>query len=934
MASLRSLAIDVGFRGSKAVAGLTNVDKRADKTKATFAKLGQGAINTGRMVDTFGRNTSFAQRALTTFNHGIDTAKDKAKQFRAEIQKTGNQLKKDFKQAVEDAKPGNMFEGFRTAGTVALAGGAVGAGIIGKAVKTYADFEHSMARVGALSRASDEDLARLSKTARDLGAATSFSASQAAEGMQYLSMAGFSVNDTIAAMPGLLDMAAAAQMDLGQASDISSNILSAFSLKADEMGRVADVLTAAFTSANMDLGMLGQTMKYVGPIASSAGYSLEEMAAAAGILGDVGIQADQAGTALRATLIRLAKPPKMAADKLKELGIQVSDSEGKMRPLHDIVRQVAESTEGMGEAQKLAAVASITGTEAASAFMALIDAGPDKLAAFTKELENSGGVAKEVADKQLDSLRGSLTYLGSAVEEAFIVLGEGPAGILRKLAEGANNLVNWINNLNPKTKSMIANIGLAVTAFALLGGGLLIFASLLPSIVAGFALMKGAMLGIAFNPITLGIMAVVAAGVLLWRNWDKIKIQAGNLGKFIGGVVDGIKQKFEGLKNIAKNLLPGNWKIVEQFKNIFEKVDLSGGIRKILPRATKAMIELRTRLLGGLKKDSEETLKNIVKYLNNIPEAVKSKLGATANTVKEWAVSIPTRISNTFASLGVTISNKLTEIPSMLKETGSNLVAQIKTWFSGAGKEVGEAAVKNAAKGATGKKQELLDSLGKIIVDVAIAAITLAGVALLATGREIVKRISDGIKNLFPVALQAGVGVIQNVISGVKSLVAQMLQIGKNIVQGVVDGIKSKLGAVKQAAKDLSDAIGGKIKVFFGIKSPSKLMGEYGKNIGAGMALGIDKSLPLVKKSVSGLNALTLTAGYTPYTQTASNPSQNDILATSPTINLTVNIMSNNAEEVKREVPNIERAVKKATMSAIDEYFYQLQIKRPSITRA
>ena len=348
-----------------------------------------------------------------------------------------------------------------------LAGGAAIAGGLGLAVKTAADFEGSMSRVGALSGATNEELKAMTDTAAELGAKTSFSASQASEGMSYLAMAGYDANETIAAMPGLLSAAAAGQTDLGTTADITSNILSGFGLEAAETTRVADVLTKTFTSSNTTMEMLGQTMKYVAPIATASGQSLEGMASAAGILGNAGIQADQAGTSLRMMLIRLAKPPKMAQDALDELGISVADQNGNMKDLSQVIGEMNKATEGMAEADKLAAVSKIAGTEAASAMLALMEAGQGTMEDFTGELMNAGGTADDIANKQLDNLNGQLTILKSAVEGAGITIGNVMLPYIKSFVSGVQSLVDWFNNLPDSIQRTIV-IATALTGALLL----------------------------------------------------------------------------------------------------------------------------------------------------------------------------------------------------------------------------------------------------------------------------------------------------------------------------------------------------------------------------------------------------------------------------------------------------------------------------------
>ncbi|MGE7271350.1 phage tail tape measure protein [Brevibacillus panacihumi] len=296
-----------------------------------------------------------------------------------------------------------------------LALGAAGAGIAMDAFKTAADFESSMSRVGALSGATRAEMALLTEEAKRLGAETVFSASEAAEGMSFLAMAGYRTNDIIAAMPGLLDTAAAGQTELGETADIVSNILSGFGIEASKTGHVADVLTKAFTSSNTDLRKLGYTMKYVAPVAKSLSFSLEETAAAAGLLGNAGIQGEMAGTSLRMGLLRLANPPKEAAKALAKLNVEVTKN-GKMKDLATIIEDMSAGMAKLSEADRASFVAEVVGTEAASSFLTLIDAGPEKLREFTRELERSNGAAKQIAARQLDNFNGSVRLLESALE--------------------------------------------------------------------------------------------------------------------------------------------------------------------------------------------------------------------------------------------------------------------------------------------------------------------------------------------------------------------------------------------------------------------------------------------------------------------------------------------------------------------------------------
>ncbi|CCF14212.1 phage tail tape measure protein, TP901 family, core region [Brevibacillus laterosporus GI-9] len=410
-----------------------------------------------------------------------------------------------------------------------VAGAVVAVSTAFDGIKTAADFESSMSRVAALSSASAGDLAKLTTKAKELGASTVFSASQAAEGMQFLAMAGYKTNEIIAAMPGLLDAAAAGQTDLGTTADIVSNILSGFGIAAGDTGRVADVLTKAFTSANVDLQMLGYTMKYAAPWAKALGVSLEETAAAAGILGNAGIQAEQAGTTLRGLFARFAKPPKEAAEAFDKLGVKLFDSGGKMKSLATILEDLQNAMKGMTSEQKTALSGIIAGMEAGSGFLALMDAGPDKLRKFTKELENSGGTAGRVSKIQLDNFNGSLVELESALEGLKIEIFTPMLPTLRDLAEKGANAASvfnkWLGSKEAEkwgktTKDVLEVVGPlvvgATTAWATYK------AVMLTATAAQWAFNTAA----NANPIGLlvvGIGTLVGAGYLLVQNLDTVK---------------------------------------------------------------------------------------------------------------------------------------------------------------------------------------------------------------------------------------------------------------------------------------------------------------------------------------------------------------------------------------------------------------------------
>ena len=312
-------------------------------------------------------------------------------------------------------------------------------------IRVAVDFEQSIARLGAIAGAEGDALKALEKQARTLGASTVFTASEAASAMTYLGMAGFKTNEILAATPGVLSLAQAAGADLAETADIASNILSGFNLEARETGRVGDVLAKAMTTSNVNLQQLGDTMKYVAPAASSVGASLEEVAAMTGLLGNVGIQGSNAGTALRAAFLRLAKPPREAAQALNQLGVSIKTADGRMRAMPAILRDIWAATRDMGDADRMAVLTKLFGTEAASAMAELArQAGTGALDKYVQTLKNAKGATAEMAEKMNATTQGALRRLGSAVESLSITLGSVLLPVVADVAEGLSHVATSV----------------------------------------------------------------------------------------------------------------------------------------------------------------------------------------------------------------------------------------------------------------------------------------------------------------------------------------------------------------------------------------------------------------------------------------------------------------------------------------------------------
>lgn len=382
--------------------------------------------------------------------------------------------------------------------------------VLGDVIGEALSFEHQMAEVKAISGATGDEMEELSGQAKELGGSTIFTAQQVAEAQAGLARAGFEVNETMDAMPGLLDLAASSNMELATASDITASIIRGFGKDAQEAGEIADVLAKGAASANIDVEGLGSSMATIAPVAHSLGVEFEDTAAATGILADAGIDGSRAGRMLRQGLLRLSKPTGEAGDLIEELGINVFDAEGNMKDLDKVVAELEKGLEGQTKQQKAAALSTIFGSESTAGWTALIDKGSDSLKDYIVELENSEGAASEMAETMQDTAQGAITRMESALSGLKIELGE---ALLPYLSQGADIVADFaekLQNMDEATIQTAAETALLVTAVlgvttALAGlvtgvGALMAFAGPIgAALVGGTALLGGLAVAIRTN---------------------------------------------------------------------------------------------------------------------------------------------------------------------------------------------------------------------------------------------------------------------------------------------------------------------------------------------------------------------------------------------------------------------------------------------------
>lgn len=535
------------------------------KTSSELKKLEGQAKETNQQLKDLGGTTK-----LDSLHKALDTAQTKLKSLGEGMSKVGTTLSKTV--------------------TVPLL--ALGTG----AVKTAADFEQSMAQVAAVSGAAGDDLDALTEKAREMGANTKFSASEAAEAMNYMAMAGWKTEDMMGGIAGIMDLAAASGEDLATTSDIVTDALTAFGMSADESGRFADILAAASSNANTNVSMMGESFKYVAPLAGSMGYSAEDVSVALGLMANSGIKASSAGTALRTLLTNMAKPTDAMADAMDKLGISLDDGHGNMKSLRDIMKDLRsgfgdlkmsseeledglealnwqfengmitedqftvacedliEEAYGAEGALKAETAAALAGKQGLSGLMAIVNASDEDFDKLTEAIDGSNGAASNMAGIMQDTLEGRIQQVKSKLEESAITIGEKLIPIVEKLVEWIGSVIDWFNGLDEGTQEVIITVGLLVAALGpvLTVGGKVV--TLISSLVGGVSSIISAISGAGGLSAVLtttcaGPLAAVAlaigAIIAVMNNWDEIcevvEFAWEKMCDFMKGLMEGVK---------------------------------------------------------------------------------------------------------------------------------------------------------------------------------------------------------------------------------------------------------------------------------------------------------------------------------------------------------------------------------------------------------
>lgn len=512
-----------------------------------------------------------ASRTVTTVLTLKDRMSDKLKAIEGASGKTAQKMQREFATTGKKISTiGKKVEGAGKKLTTTVTAPIIGAA--GAALKVGMDFDAQMSKVSAISGATGEDFDALRQKARDLGSSTKFSATEAAEAMEYMAMAGWKTNDVLAGTEGVMNLAAASGEDLATTSDIVTDAMTAFGLSADQSNHFADVLAAASSNANTNVGMMGETFKYVASVAGGYGYSIEDTAESIGLMANAGIKSSQAGTALRSIMSRLATDAGASSKSLgalgtltQNLGVQFYNSDGSMREFNDVIKDAREAWQGLNKEEQANYAKKIAGQNAQSGWLALMNASTEDVNKLHTAIDGASdgmGAAAEMAKTMQDNNKGALTILKSGIEEVALSVNDYLAPYARKAIDFVQKLTDKFNGLSKEQKDMIVKIALiaaAVGPVLIVVGKVIGFVGLVVGnimkiiavvkkvimVIKGVAAaIKIVIAFIAANPIVLIIVAIIAVIAVIIRFRKQIAAALKAAAAKVGEFVEGVKQKF------------------------------------------------------------------------------------------------------------------------------------------------------------------------------------------------------------------------------------------------------------------------------------------------------------------------------------------------------------------------------------------------------
>ena len=653
------------------------------------------------------------------------------------------------KSATAEQKLNGLSSAFKTTGgllskNVTLPIVGVGAA----AVKTATDFEAGMSEVKAISGATGSEFDALRDKAIEMGAKTKFSASDSADAFKYMAMAGWDASQMMDGIAGIMDLAAASGEDLATTSDIVTDALTAFGLQASDSAHFADVLAQASSKSNTNVGLMGETFKYVAPVAGALGYSIEDTAVAIGLMANSGIKGSQAGTALRSTITRLAKPVGEAKDAVEELKISITNTDGTMKPLSQTMVELREKFAGLTEEQKAQYAAMLAGQEGMSGLLAIVNASDEDFQKLTDEINNANGAAEDMASVMMDNTAGAVEQLKGVLESAGILIGEKLTPYIRKLAEWITGLVEKFNSLSEEEQDQIVKFGLILAA---IGPVLLILAkviSVVSTVVKAFKLFGTTMTTVKTS------IDLVKAG------YTGLATQMGGIPKLVAGISTGFGGMLAPIAAVIAivAVLVGAfvtlWKTNEEFRD--NMVGIWNSIKESINNFFDGVVE-RINALGFDFENITEVIKTVwfalCDVLAPVFEGAFNTIAIVLDGVFNQILSVMDIFIGLFTGNWEQLGEGVKGVVSGIVETFANLGSNILGVIGDIGAEIlNKLGFEKAAEGFQNFFDTLSDLFGQIPELLSSAIDT------------IVSFFTETIPNAFNSAIEAVQGFVDNII--------------------------------------------------------------------------------------------------------------------------------------------------------------------------
>ena len=683
------------------------------------------------------------------------------------------------------------------------------AGLGTLAIKTAGDFDQAMSQVSAISGATGSDLQALRDKARQMGATTRYSATDAAQALGYMAQAGWTTEQMLSGIDGVMNLAASSGEDLAMTSDIVVGSLNAFGLKAQDAAHFADVLATASAASNTDVAMMGETFKYCAPVAGALGFKVEEAAEAVGLMSNAGIKSTQAGTALRTIFNSLSKDLEITGESIGKVVVQTTNADGSMRGLNEILTDCRAAFANLTESEKVHAAEQLVGKNAMSGFLALMNAAPEDIDNMRDALNNASGSAKHMAEVMQDNLPGQIEELKSALEELAISVGDALMPTVREIVKKVQDFVNWLNSLDESTRAVIIKVGLFIAALGpallLIGkvissvGGMITTFSTVGKAVSTFMTDVGGISGIftklgsAIGGISAPVVAVVAvvgtlvaAFVHLWntsedfrnsitQTWNQIKEA---FSSFADGVVERINAlgfDFTSFGELVSSIWNGFTQLLAPvFTNAFNAIaSVLQGALTIITGILDVFIGLFTGNWSQLWEGIKTIFSGIWTAITGVLQAAWDMIVGVTSTVLSW--------------FGTTWSEVWTSIKTFFE----NIWNGITSFFSG-----------------------IWDAITSTVTG-AVTSVSTTVSTVFSQISQTATNIWNGIKSAITNVVNGIKNTVSNVFNSVKDTLSSVFNSIKSTASSVWNGIKSAILSPIESAKNTIKGIVDKIKGFF-----------------------------------------------------------------------------------------------------------------------